>query len=96
MIKFEGVSDDLIHITVNGETEEYPFEEGKGFKVDDKLVVTPVHGTNACWSFAVGVIDEDQELPPYWEYQFTAIGYSTNLYINNHDEMVGLEIIEVL
>lgn len=74
VFKFEGYSDDLVHVAVDGVWEEYCGGENQTFAIYPKNVereylqplfyVNAYYGVNgATWSFAIEQVDEDIYLP---------------------------------
>ena len=96
-LEFWGSSDDLVE--VEGDFREEYGAWGGGdvghkasFAIVGEYGQARVHAIyDGCWSFALGQVDEDIEIPGYWTYAIgQKHGYSSFLAIDTGSEKVGV------
>ena len=100
LIEIYGHSDDNVCWRINGKpTDEVGCYQSGNDLHHCTLIVSSIGGTHAvkvhviydgCWSFAVGMVDEDRGIPVRdWSIRVdNEHGYSTKLIINTGDELV--------
>ncbi len=97
-IEIYGGSDDLIEIRVDGKNKDEFNVNPHDNNYAGMLLITTIGGAqgvrvhaiyDGCWSFAIGLLDEDRSLPNYWTFGLQQEhGYSMKLIVDTKDDLV--------